>query len=56
MSFQDVGKSGGPQRPHRSHLTSAATRQSTIPENNTATNGSNSLAQLSDGILQYQVS
>mmetsp|Transcript_641 Transcript_641/g.808 ORF Transcript_641/g.808 Transcript_641/m.808 type:complete len:261 (+) Transcript_641:31-813(+) len=54
MSFQDVGKSGGPQRPHRSHLTSASTRQSTIPENNTATNGSNSLAQLSDGILQYQ--
>lgn len=54
MSFQDLGKSGGPQRPHRSNLTSIANRPSTIPENNSRASGSNSLTQLSDGILQYQ--
>mmetsp|Transcript_8638 Transcript_8638/g.13490 ORF Transcript_8638/g.13490 Transcript_8638/m.13490 type:complete len:261 (-) Transcript_8638:1271-2053(-) len=53
MSFQDVGKSGGPHRPHRSNLTSISNRPSAIPENKSSS-VSNSLAQLSDGILQYQ--
>ena len=50
MSFQDVGKPGS--RPNRSNLTI----QPTIPEDSsTISKTGNSLAQVSDGILQYQV-
>jgi len=49
MSFQDVGKPGS--RPNRSHLTT----QPTIPEASTSISKTGpSLAQVSDGILQYQ--
>jgi hypothetical protein len=50
MSFQDVGKPGS--RPNRSNLTI----QPTIPEDSSIISKTgNSLAQVSDGILQYQV-
>lgn len=50
MSFQDVGKPGS--RPNRSNLT----MQPTIPEASSSISKSgDSLAQVSDGILQYQV-
>jgi len=53
MSFQDLNKSGAPRRTQRSHLTTTDWHR-TIPETNVTSSGADSLAQLSDGILQYQ--
>ena len=61
MSFQDVGKPGAPKRPQRSHLTSQQQQPASIsegrPSNSSLSSktGGNPFAQLSDGILQYQV-
>jgi hypothetical protein len=50
MSFQDVGKQGS--RPNRSTLST----QPTIPEaSKSISKTGNSLAQVSDGLIQYQV-
>ena len=54
MSFQDVGKPGAPKPPQRTHLTA----QPNIPEGRPSSSlpkTSDPFAQLSDGILQYQV-
>jgi len=56
MSFQDVGKSGRSRTPNRAQLSS----QPTIPESSPASfqrsgGGGDQFAQVSDGILQYQV-
>jgi hypothetical protein len=54
MSFQDVGKPGAPKPPQRSHLTA----QPNIPEGRPSSSlpkTGDPFAQLSDGILQYQV-
>ena len=54
MSFQDVGKPGAPKPPQRSQLTA----QPNIPEGRPSSSlpkTGDPFAQLSDGILQYQV-
>lgn len=54
MSFQDVGKPGVPKPPQRSQLTT----QPNIPEGRPSSSlqkTGDPFAQLSDGIVQYQV-
>jgi hypothetical protein len=53
MSFQDVGKPGG--RPKRSHLTAQPSISEGRPSSSLPKSGGDPFAQLSDGILQYQV-
>lgn len=54
MSFQDVGKPGAPQRPQRSHYATQAAIPEGRPSGSLPKTG-DPFAQLSDGILQYQV-
>ena len=57
MSFQDVGKPGAPKRPQRSQLTTNTVLS--LPEGrpmNASPQTGDPFSQLSDGILQYQVS
>lgn len=54
MSFQDVGKPGAPQRPLRSHYATQAAIPEGRPSGSLPKIG-DPFAQLSDGILQYQV-